>query len=707
MSVDQKAEYPKAFYCPISGQVMKNPHVDREGNSYELDAILKWLETKQISPLTRNPLSRGDLAPNRALKEMIQNAITPKTNPPLNSFSAPEVQVSVRAEFDPTANRALISVLPNDLKDNISTRNSVDLVCIIDVSGSMGTEVEMRTESVRESSGLSILDIVKHALRTIVAGLGPKDRIALVPFSSSAHVALGLTEMTDEGKLLACSTFNRMEPTDSTNIWEGLKTGLDLLNYKNRKITGNIPALFLLTDGQPNMEPPRGSIQMLTQYIDTEGLPGIINTFGFGYSLDLQILSGISNLGNGTFSFIPDAGFVGTIFIHAMANLLSTVGREMEVSIGPLPGKCVTSIYPILSQTQSWGVHCKMGNLHFGQSRDIVVGSNSSAFEVKVSFRVGTETSKREYYFRVKAKEASSKLNHEKERLSLVSAIQHNLSDPQRGLREIKEFVTRLHDSPLKEDVKGEILLAFEQIHFERWGKYFLHSISDAHKMQICNNFKDPGIQGYGGKLFQALRNQIDDIFNNLPPIKPSRSTTTGFRMMSMRSFNMSSNPCFSGDSVVICDDVPMKISQVQKGYWLNNGFGSKSQVSLILKTRLEKKGALLCTFPEGAKISPWHPVFHNNEWIFPQACYDPQWVSEEFLYSFVVKGPFASVQVNGIPAVTLGHGHKGDIREHPFLGTDRVLKALEQLPGFESGCVEISGVTRDQKTSQINGFIQ
>merc|ERR1719421_2792625 len=51
-----------------------------------------------------------------------------------------------------------------------------------------------------------------------------------------------------------------------------------------------------------------------------------VRTFGFGYSLDSKLLEEIAVTGNGgTFSFIPDAGMVGTIFIHAVASILSSV----------------------------------------------------------------------------------------------------------------------------------------------------------------------------------------------------------------------------------------------------------------------------------------------------------------------------------------------------------------------------------------------
>ena len=41
---------------------------------------------------------------------------------------------------------------------------------------------------------------------------------------------------------------------------------------------------------------------------------------------------------------------------------------------------------------------------------------------------------------------------------------------------------------------------------YDRWGKHFLPSLARAHLLQQCNNFKDPGVQAYGGELFAALR---------------------------------------------------------------------------------------------------------------------------------------------------------------------------------------------------------
>ena len=54
--------------------------------------------------------------------------------------------------------------------------------------------------------------------------------------------------------------------------------------------SARLSSLFLLTDGMPNINPPRGILQMLISYLDTHPLTFSIHTFGFGYSLNSQLL---------------------------------------------------------------------------------------------------------------------------------------------------------------------------------------------------------------------------------------------------------------------------------------------------------------------------------------------------------------------------------------------------------------------------------
>lgn len=50
--------------------------------------------------------------------------------------------------------------------------------------------------------------------------------------------------------------------------------------------------------------------------------------------MDSKLLEDISILGNsGTYAFIPDGSFVGTIFVNAISTLLTTAATNVQVII--------------------------------------------------------------------------------------------------------------------------------------------------------------------------------------------------------------------------------------------------------------------------------------------------------------------------------------------------------------------------------------
>lgn len=62
--------------CPITYEIMRDPVIDPEGNSYEKLAIISALKKNPKSPITRTPLDERQLVENRALKQTIQALTT-------------------------------------------------------------------------------------------------------------------------------------------------------------------------------------------------------------------------------------------------------------------------------------------------------------------------------------------------------------------------------------------------------------------------------------------------------------------------------------------------------------------------------------------------------------------------------------------------------------------------------------------------------
>ncbi|KAL7521003.1 hypothetical protein ACHAWX_005693 [Stephanocyclus meneghinianus] len=66
--------FPSYFLCPITRSVMTDPVIDREGNTFERDAILRWLVLYECSPLTGNAVKMEELITDRVVKGAIDKA---------------------------------------------------------------------------------------------------------------------------------------------------------------------------------------------------------------------------------------------------------------------------------------------------------------------------------------------------------------------------------------------------------------------------------------------------------------------------------------------------------------------------------------------------------------------------------------------------------------------------------------------------------
>jgi Mg-chelatase subunit ChlD len=56
--------------------------------------------------------------------------------------------------------------------------------------------------------------------------------------------------MDANNKLAAKRNIERMQPLDSTNLWQGILEGIKL--FDGNKASGRVPAMMVLTDGLPN-----------------------------------------------------------------------------------------------------------------------------------------------------------------------------------------------------------------------------------------------------------------------------------------------------------------------------------------------------------------------------------------------------------------------------------------------------------------------
>lgn len=461
-----------------------------------------------------------------------------------------------------------------------------DIVLVIDVSGSMAMAAPVPGEDSSESTGLSVLDLTKHAARTIIETMNENDRLAIVTFSGKAKIIQPLIPMTNANKDVARKNVTKMQPQDATNLWHGILEGLKV--FKGVGSSSKVPAVMILTDGMPNhLCPSAGYVPKIRAMGQ---LPASLHTFGFGYSLRSGLLKSIAEIGGGNYAFIPDAGMIGTVFVHAVAHLQSTFATRAELklryawpleleetmgdSVEKQPPKAVEELPDTMELT------IPLGNLQYGQSRDIFLrvknAADASSPVVAASISYVKPGSKSPGMFNTRFSrtapaatlavtstsrsilDASSLSEaeiayHESRALictfiSSLFPIGHDgehrtigdfetIIDAKLGeLTQLVESlpakpfldaqnVSLMQDTALQEP-KGQVFLAIStQEFFQKWGCHFLPSLLNAHTRQVCNSFKDPGALQYGtsSPLFKSCRDALDQAFDDLPAPEPSR----------------------------------------------------------------------------------------------------------------------------------------------------------------------------------------
>ncbi|KAG8671092.1 hypothetical protein FPOAC2_04413 [Fusarium poae] len=685
---------------------------------------------------------------------------------------------TIRLEPVPSRNGLLIKIeTPKEPSINIP-HVPCDIVLVIDVSGSMGQPAPVPGED-QESTGLSVLDLTKHAARTIIETMNENDRLSIVTFASKAKVLQPLLPMNKDNKARALKNVKSMGPRDATNLWQGMLEAVK--QFKTDEASHNVPAIMILTDGMPNhMNPAAGFIPKIR---NMGPLPASIHTFGFGYSLRSGLLKSIAEIGGGNYAFIPDAGMIGTVFVHAVANLQSTFATravlklayskplELEETTGPSAEQKPVEFADDESEDSVAELTLNLGNLQFGQSRDIFLRVNGvkqlevlsqqdptrSVVEAYLTYvKPGNCLKSRKVLEAIMSKDAdfipmataqrsvleysdvpSSEVAYHESRSMICDFISNMfpifyLNDERSPTEELynrlDELKTLIENLPAKdfdddknkslmqdismEEPKGQVYMAIEnKDYFYRWGCHFLPSLLNAHTRQVCNSFKDPGPLQYSTEspLFISCRDSLDQIFDTLPPPKPSLVRRlngaifpTSSVPVSMSMYRNSSGVCFAASTEVsLASGRIVQMRKLRRGMKVRTPRGSR-RVAMVLKTPVEQE--VLCRVGE-VLVTPWHPISSDSKrWDFPANDATAVVMYTGCIYSILLERDASvaahAIRVGDMWGVTLGHGLTcgNDVRAHEFFGDYNVVgKSLLGLERRGNGVVVGNGVERDE----------
>jgi Mg-chelatase subunit ChlD len=645
--------------CPITQQIMTDPVTDRDGNTYDRSAIMQWLATNSTSPITRRSMTAAELVPNRIVRDLLDAA-------------AGRGQVTQSAPSSGAAGPPVIQ----------RTAENITAVIVLDASGSMSTSCDLPGEA----TGMTRIDLTKYSARVIIESLRPGDRLGLIAFSDSAFELAPIRQInSDYDKQILTRALDRYSASGSTNIYDAMIKAITTLS---RSIQPGEPAsVFLLTDGEPTINPPDLRNQGVTRStLDTvmrsigqnpstmSALPNItINTFGYGYSLMGDLMTGLTQLGDskpGIFGFIPDATMLGTVLINAMSRT-----RYSE------PAQLNPDDITVCNQ---------VGNMIHRLAQSTDTPNNIELFRF------------------------ITQLENQDNRTALMDALLLDLM-------------------PNTDPNLGQVNKAVQPEHYRKWGRYYLMALATGFQTRTCLNFKDNALQCFKTPSVEQEQTRLSDIFLTATPPTPTGSVYNRYGRttyssatgpVNMSTYLNAAGGCFGPDSLITsATGAPIRISELKAGHLVRTPDGDTT-VTCVIE---QPYSGDLYKVHNGLWLTPWHPFVRSQE---PARFPAEDTTLTKIPYNGIVYNlVLANRKLVGTSRITLADandntwaqtntstwaatlGHSGystdTVLAHPYYGSEAVIDDLKATGQFERGHVIVQGceVHRDPDTNLVSAI--
>lgn len=194
------------------------------------------------------------------------------------------------------------------------TNQKADVVCVIDVSGSMqGQKLDNVKKTLR-----SLLDFIKGS------------RISIVTFSSNAEVLMNFKIVNEENIPKIGKIIDYLHDQGSTNILDAVKVSQKLL--KGRSTKNQVASMLLLSDGQHNSGPISNDLMFTGDY-EAAGTEYTLHTFGYGDDHDASLMQSMAERKHGNYYFVNDISKVDECFADCLGMVSSTLANNALLTL--------------------------------------------------------------------------------------------------------------------------------------------------------------------------------------------------------------------------------------------------------------------------------------------------------------------------------------------------------------------------------------
>jgi Mg-chelatase subunit ChlD len=238
-------------------------------------------------------------------------------------------------------------------------RAPIDIVCVIDTSGSMSGDK---------------IGLVRASLQFLVEQLKPNDRLSIVTFASNVTTQLPFVDMAT-GRSRAQNVVSQLRASGGTFLSGGLFAGFDELDA--RTTPSEVSSLLIFTDGQATngIKNPTELATQIEKRIQQAGRAISTFSFGFGRDHDATLMRSIAEAGNGMYYYLENNDTIAGSFGDCLGGLLSVAAQNIKLRIEPCSGvtlKTIHSAYKKVTDTAQC-VELSIGDLYSEEQKDIVL----------------------------------------------------------------------------------------------------------------------------------------------------------------------------------------------------------------------------------------------------------------------------------------------------------------------------------------------
>ncbi len=207
----------------------------------------------------------------------------------------------------------LVGLKAKDIE--VSEREPLNLVFLIDVSGSMFSEDK--------------LPLVQKAFTMLTETLTEDDRISIVTYAGDEKVVLKGTSGEDKDKII--KAINSLEAGGSTYGEAGINRAYELA--EKYFIKGGNNRVILATDGDLNVG--LSTEEELTELIEEKRESGVfLSVLGFGTgNIKDDRMEALADHGNGNYSYIDSELEAKKVLVEEMCGTLYTVAKDVKIQV--------------------------------------------------------------------------------------------------------------------------------------------------------------------------------------------------------------------------------------------------------------------------------------------------------------------------------------------------------------------------------------